>query len=329
MRPQVADKKVFEGDGGSYWSWSSSKFPLLSEAKVGAGRLLLHPRGFALPHYADSSKIGYVVQGSCTVGMVFPNTSKEKVVTIKQGDAIPVGVGVVSWWFNGGDSDLVIVFVGETSEAHVPGEFTYFLLTGAMGVLKGFSTEFITRAYNLNKEEASKLVTSQTGALIIKLEEGISIPQACKGTPGNENELLDKQVGLSAMLVKLKANEVSSPIYVADSGVRVTYVVKGSGRVQIVGINGERVLDAEVKAGDLFVVPRFFVAMEAAGGEGMECFSVITSPQPVFGQLNGNTSVWKAFSPAVLQNALGVDSEFAELFTSHNTNGIIGFPPTN
>ncbi|PSS02867.1 13S globulin basic chain like [Actinidia chinensis var. chinensis] len=299
MRPQVADKKVFEGDGGSYWSWSSSKFPLLSEAKVGAGRLLLHPRGFALPHYADSSKIGYVVQGSCTVGMVFPNTSKEKVVTIKQGDAIPVGMGVVSWWFNGGDSDLVIVFVGETSEAHVPGEFTYFLLTGTMG------------------------------ALIIKLEEGISIPQACKGTPGNENELLDKQVGLSATLVKLKANEVSSPIYVADSGVRVTYVVKGSGRVQIVGINGERVLDAEVKAGDLFVVPRFFVAMEAAGGEGMECFSVITSPQPVFGQLNGNASVWKAFSPAVLQNSLGVDSEFAELFTSHNTNGTIGFAPTN
>ena len=115
--------------------------------------------------------------------------------------------------------------------------------------------------------------------MIIKLEEGISIPQECKGTSGNENELLDKRVGLSAMFVKLKANEVSSPIYVADSGVRVTYVVKGSGRVQIVGINGERVLDAEVKAGDLFVVPRFFVAMEAASGEGMECFSVITSPQ--------------------------------------------------
>ena len=67
MRPQVADKKVCEGDGGSYWSWSSSKFPLLSEAKVGAGRFLLHPRGFALPHYADSSKIGYVVQGNISI----------------------------------------------------------------------------------------------------------------------------------------------------------------------------------------------------------------------------------------------------------------------
>ena len=49
--------------------------------------------------------------------------------------------------------------------------------------------------------------------------------------------------------------------------------------------------------------------------------------RPVFGQLNGNTSVWKALSPAVLQNALGVDSEFAELFIAHNTNGTIGFPP--
>ncbi|CAK9160533.1 unnamed protein product [Ilex paraguariensis] len=53
---------VFEGDGGGYYSWSTSKSPLLVEAKLGAGKLLLHPRGFSLPHYADSAKIGYVLQ---------------------------------------------------------------------------------------------------------------------------------------------------------------------------------------------------------------------------------------------------------------------------
>ena len=62
MTPKFA-QKLFEGDGGSYYSWSSSEFPLLRETKVGAGKLVLQPRGFALPHYADSPKIGYVLQG--------------------------------------------------------------------------------------------------------------------------------------------------------------------------------------------------------------------------------------------------------------------------
>ena len=62
MTPKFA-QKVFEGEGGAYYSWSSSEFPILGEGKVGAGKLVLQPRGFALPHYAGSSKIGYVLGG--------------------------------------------------------------------------------------------------------------------------------------------------------------------------------------------------------------------------------------------------------------------------
>ncbi|CAL5438854.1 unnamed protein product [Camellia sinensis] len=346
LSPRVADKKIIEGEGGSYWSWSSSKFPLLSEAKVGAGKLLLHPSGFALPHYADSSKIGFVLQGRCTVGMVFPNASEEKVLAIKKGDAIQVPAGGVSWWFNGGDTDMVMVFIGETSKAYNPGEFTYFLLSGTLSVLKGFSTDFVCRAYNINKEEANELVTSQTETLIIKIEEGTTMPQPCKDNNNGSNNtvinietaladtdvknggLLTKftakelplleQVGLSAKLVKLGANEMSPILYGAGSSVEVTYIVKGSGRVQIVGINGELALDTKVHGGDLFVVPRFFVVAIVAGGDGMECFSVITSSQPVFGELSGNTSIWKALSPVVLQTSLGVTPKFSQLFISKN-----------
>lgn len=59
------------------------------------------------------------LSGSCTVGMVSPSASKEKVVVIKEGDAIPVPMGLVSWWFNAGDSDTVIVFIGETSISQI------------------------------------------------------------------------------------------------------------------------------------------------------------------------------------------------------------------
>lgn len=62
LSPKFA-QKIFEGEGGEYYSWSSSEYGLLKEAKVGGGRLVLHPRGFALPHCADSIKIGHVLQG--------------------------------------------------------------------------------------------------------------------------------------------------------------------------------------------------------------------------------------------------------------------------
>eukprot|EP01018_Ginkgo_biloba_P024856 Gb_27224 [translate_table: standard] len=46
----------------------------------------------------------------------------------------------------------------------------------------------------------------------------------------------------------------------------------------VVGIDGERVLEIEVKLGCLFIVPWFFVVSKIVGDEGMEWFSIITTP---------------------------------------------------
>ncbi|KAB1200743.1 13S globulin basic chain [Morella rubra] len=121
-----------------------------------------------------------------------------------------------------------------------------------------------------------------------------------------------------------------SPMYTADSAAQVIYVVKGSGKIQIVGINGKRVLDMEVKPGQLLVVPRFFVVAKLAGGDGLECFSVITDKQPVLKVLAGEvSSVWEALSPSVLEASLNVSAEFAQLFKSKaRVTGIL-VPPKN
>ncbi|XP_059596942.1 glutelin type-A 3-like isoform X1 [Vitis vinifera] len=354
LAPKFA-QKIFEGEGGTYYRWSSAEYELLKEAKVGGGRLVLQPRGFALPHYADSNRIGYVLQGSCgVVGMVSPNASQEVVLRLKKGDIIPVPSGAVSWWYNDGDSELIIVFLGETSKAYVPGEFTYFLLTGTQGILGGFSTEFNSRAYDINNEEAKKLAKSQSGVLIIKLPEGHKMPHPCKNSTdklvfnidaalpdihvqnaGLLTALTAKkfpflgEVGLSATLVKLDANAMSSPMYAGDSSVQVIYVAKGSGRIQVVGINGERALDAKVKAGHLLLVPRFFVASAIADGEGLEYFSLITATEPIFGEFTGKTSVWGALSPHVLQASLNVAPEFEQLFRAKIKKSTILVPPQN
>nr|BAJ53257.1 JHL25P11.12 [Jatropha curcas] len=351
LSPKFPQKTLYDGEGGSYKSWSASE---LADAKVGAGKLLLQPRGFGLPHYADCSKIGYVLQGTDgIVGMVLPNSSKEVVLKLNKGDLISVPLGSASWWYNNGDSNLVIVFLGETSKSYTAGEFTYFLLSGGLGVIGGFSSEFTSQAYNMNEQEACKLAKSQNGVLIVTIEQGIKIPHPDHlEFPENMVYNIDSakpdlevekggslkiftpekfpflgKVGLSVSHVKLEANAMYSPTYTADGTNRLIYVVKGSGNLQIVGINGKRVLDTKIEDGQLFLVPKFFTVAAVAGNEGMEVIISITNSTPVVEALAAKISVWNALSPIVSQISLGITPDLEKLFKSNIQKNSVIVPP--
>ncbi|KAK9077083.1 hypothetical protein SSX86_005419 [Deinandra increscens subsp. villosa] len=323
---EKVDQTVFEGDSGGYYAWSNSKTPLLSDSKLGAGKLLLHPHGFALPHYIDSQKIGFVLQGAITVGLVTPNSPEEKVLLIKKGDVVPLSIGAVSWWFNGGDTDATILFFGDTSKALIPGQFTYFFVSGVLGLLAGFQPDFVAKTFGLDHKESENLVNSQQGALLVKLDDGIKFPEPSNHTkdklyatiddPSGEvvvkgrgfiNYLTEKnlrvlgEIGLSARFVKLEGSAMLAPSYVADGSVQICYVGKGSGRVKVVGSEGKPVLDSKVEEGDLFIIPLFFSSATIADDCGMEVFSMVPSSKPIVGQLAGYTSAWNALSPVVLQ----------------------------
>ncbi|KAL2905267.1 Glutelin type-A 1 [Bienertia sinuspersici] len=137
------------------------------------------------------------------------------------------------------------------------------------------------------------------------------------------------EVGLGADLVRLNGKAMCSPGFSCDSALQVTYIVRGSGRVQVVGVDGKRVLETTVKAGNLFIVPRFFVVSKIADDDGLEWFSIITTPNPVFTHLAGKTSVWKALSPQVLQAAFNVPADVEHQFRSTRTSDEIFFPPSN
>ncbi|KAK4254381.1 hypothetical protein QN277_009771 [Acacia crassicarpa] len=361
MEMDLTPKKaqvMFEGDGGAYSFWSTSQVPLLSNNNVAAGCLKLQPHGFALPHYADSPKIGYVLQGTHgIVGMVLPNAGKEVVLKLKKGDVIPLPIGTVSWWFNNGESELIIVFLGETSHAHVAGQFTYFFLSGTQGIMGGFSSEVITKSYNLTNKEADQLTKSQQGALIIKLKKGqhkmpepemdktkkmvYNIDDAKPDHGGVKNGGLVKtltdsefpfvgEVGLSVMRVKLKPNAIRAPLYLMNPAVQVIYVAGGSGKIEIVGFNGKSVLDTQVEAGHLLVVPKFFAAAQIAGEDGMELYSILTTKSPMFEELAGKSSVWEVLSPQVQLVALNVDyPDFEKLCSSNLKHTANPIPPTN
>ncbi|KAE9600630.1 hypothetical protein Lal_00045465 [Lupinus albus] len=351
LTPRVA-KKVYGDNGGSYHAWSPSDLPMLQQGNIGASKLALEKNGFALPRYSDSSKVAYVLQGSGVSGIVLPE-SEEKVIAIKTGDALALPFGVVTWWYNKEDTELVVLFLGDTSKAHKSGEFTDFFLTGSNGIFTGFSTEFVSRAWDLEEKDVKTLVGKQSDKGIVKLEGNISLPDPkpehrnglalnCLEAPldvdvknggrvvvlNTKNLPLVGEVGLGADLVRLDGNAMCSPGFSCDSALQVTYIVRGSGRVQVVGADGHKVLETTIKGGNLFIVPRFFVVSKIADPEGLEWFSIITgTPNPIFTHLAGSSSAWKALSPTVLQAAFNVDSELEQLFRSKRTSDAIFFPP--
>ncbi|KAK7277530.1 hypothetical protein RJT34_22544 [Clitoria ternatea] len=50
-------------------------------------------------------------------GIVQPEL-EEKVVAIKKGDALALPFGVVTWWYNKEETELVVPFLGDTLKAH-------------------------------------------------------------------------------------------------------------------------------------------------------------------------------------------------------------------
>jgi hypothetical protein len=243
--------------------------------------------------------------------VVLPEATKEKVIPVKEGDSLALPFGVVTWWHNAhsacssSDSDdLVVLFLGDTSTGHKRGQFTNFQLTGSTGIFTGLSTEFVARAWDLTPDAAAELVSSQPGAGIIRVKDGHRMPQArdedregmvlnCLEAPldvdiknggrvvvlNTRNLPLVEEVGLGADLVRIDAHSMCSPGFSCDSAYQVTYIVRGSGRVQVVGIDGTRVLETRAEGGCLFIVPRFFVVSKIADETGMEWFSIITTPK--------------------------------------------------
>ncbi|KAF9604656.1 hypothetical protein IFM89_008987 [Coptis chinensis] len=226
---------------------------MLRQGNMGALKLALQKKGFALPRYSNSSKVAYVLQVAQPALHVILEAEREKVIAIKKGNAIALPFGVVTWWCNKDDAELVVLFLGTTFKAHKAGEFTDFFLTRTNSIFTGFSTELV--------DTAKTLVASQTGNGIVKLEEGATLTSAKGG--------------------------------------------------------GQRWHHIEL----------FFVVSKIADNDGMEWFSIVTTPNPIFSHLAGKTSVWKALSPEVLQASFNVRPELEKQFTSKRLSDAIFFAP--
>ncbi|XP_039047836.1 cocosin 1-like [Hibiscus syriacus] len=344
-----------ETEGGGYYNWAAADSPVLGEAKVAAGKLVLKPRGFGLPHYSDCPKIGYVLEGVCGVGLTMPGNTKETMsfIGIKKGDVIPIPYASVSWWYNYGDSDVIIVFLADATNAYIAGEITYFLLTGPLGFIAAFSPEFIARTYQISVQKAEKLASSQKGVFLLRLDEeqaetipeptkelgniwtrniealspDVEVDNGGKSTilKGSQFPLLE-QVGLTVTRLVLAPKATRAPSYASHP--RMFYVAKGTGKVQIVSLQGRLVLDTEVETGQLFVVPKLFMVTISAEEEGIELVSVVTSSRALIGELGSKRSVLNTV-PSVVQVSLNVTGELTQYFMQKMEIGTVIVPAMN
>ncbi|KAI8028612.1 hypothetical protein LOK49_LG02G01081 [Camellia lanceoleosa] len=115
---------------------------------------------------------GYFTWPSILVlDLVLIKRTEEKVLAIRKGDAIALPFGVVTWWYNKEDTELVVLFLGDTSKGHKAGSFTDFFLTGSNGIFNGFSTEFVSRAWDLEENVVKTMVGKQTGNVNCDLQQ--------------------------------------------------------------------------------------------------------------------------------------------------------------
>uniref|UniRef100_A0A0E0IND6 Cupin type-1 domain-containing protein n=1 Tax=Oryza nivara TaxID=4536 RepID=A0A0E0IND6_ORYNI len=343
MSPK-AGKPLVENDAGSYLAWSGKDQPAVAGEKLGCGLLVLKPLGFALPHYADSGKFGYVLGGSAVVGVLPAGVdARERVVRLEAGDVIAMRAGEVTWWYNDTDGDdVTIVFMGDTARAASPGDISYFVLAGPMGVLGGLDAGLLAKASGLTSpEQAATAFRSQPAALLTRLNRklhgvrprehdrhGIVVNAARVPADSNTGGAAAgtktvtaahlpvlAQLGFSVGLTRLDAGAaVRGPWVLRDAAAQAVYVARGSGRVQVAGAGGaSTLLDAEVAAGSLLVVPRYGVSLAAADDAGgMELVSLIKSPRPATEHFTGKGSVIGGLTAEIVQAALNVSPEFVE-----------------
>ncbi|XP_024517780.1 11S globulin seed storage protein 2 [Selaginella moellendorffii] len=224
--------------------------------------------------------------------------------------------------------------------------------SGYGAVIHGFSTEVLSRAWQMDKSTVKELLQSQSEMGIIRLDKDITFPDQeerdntfyqnfiyrfGKTNPdirvrdGGELRELNsyklpvlKQLGLGMECVQLEQDAMVSPNWFRAH--QILYVMEGRGKIEAVSNDGERALDTDLEKGSLVVIPAFFPSTKIAGSEGFHYVSFLTTDKPMISYMSGRNSVYQGIPLRVLSRILNVDEERAkQVQRAHERESVI-FP---
>ncbi|MCD9559958.1 hypothetical protein HAX54_018337 [Datura stramonium] len=115
---------------------------------------------------------------------------------------------------------------------------------------------------------------------------------------------------LSAERGTLYRNAIVAPHWNMNAHT-IIYIIRGSGRIQVVGNAGKTVFNDEVRQGQLLVVPQNFAMVKKAGEEGLDFISFKTNDNAMISPLAGRLSAIRAMPEEVLMNSYQISRQEA------------------
>lgn len=120
---------------------------------------------------------------------------------------------------------------------------------------------------------------------------------------------------LSFNLILILLPNLQNAIYAPHWNINahsIVYIVRGSGRIQIVRETGDAVFNDRVREGQMLVVPQNFAVVKRAGDEGLEWISFKTNANAQISQIAGRFSVFRSLPVGVVANAFNISPEEAQ-----------------
>ncbi|XP_074566998.1 cocosin 1-like [Curcuma longa] len=152
-------------------------------------------------------------------------------------------------------------------------------------------------------------------------------PRAGRLTSLNVQKLpILRFIQLSAERGVLRRNAIQPPHWNINAH-SIMYVVRGSGRLQVVGHQGRTVFDGELRQGQLLVIPQQHIVIKKAQSEQFEWISFKTNENALVSHIVGKTSVLRGIPVEVLMNSYRVSREEARRLKFNRGNEIAIFSP--
>ncbi|KAG6467209.1 hypothetical protein ZIOFF_074980 [Zingiber officinale] len=133
-------------------------------------------------------------------------------------------------------------------------------------------------------------------------------------------------IQLSAERGVLRRNAIQPPHWNINAH-SIMYVVRGSGRLQVVGHRGRTVFDGELRQGQLLVVPQQHVVVKKAQSEQFEWISFKTNENALASHIVGKASLLRGIPVEVLMNSYRISREEARRVKFNRGNEIAIFSP--
>ncbi|PIA25469.1 hypothetical protein AQUCO_11400023v1 [Aquilegia coerulea] len=268
----------------------------------------------------------------------------QKVRRLSQGDIVATPVGVASWFYNDGDTQLVVVSLLDTSNNENELDDRRRLLAEAFGVnletsrrIRGQndSRGSIVRVENglkvikppivgeereqQERNEQSRQSGLEESFCNVKLRTNIDKPSSADVynplaghiTRVNSRKLsILNDLRLNVQRGVLYRNAVLAPHWNLNAH-SVIYVIKGDAQVQIVGNYQQPIYNGRLRQNQLLIVPQNFAVVKKAGDQGFEWVSFKTINNAIVNPIAGRNSAIRALPVEILTNAFRISSEEA------------------